>query len=389
MNIKIFIRSFYVFQFLFDFILIYAVEKLFFLDRGINLTQIGILLTLWSAMTIIFEIPTGIIADRWSRRKMLILSGIFFSACYFIWIFGNSFWIFLFGFLLRTLGSTFSSGTLQAYTFEFLKLHNKESEFEKIWGQGNSLRTLGIGCAVILGGLLSQISYILPLILSAVSILMISAIAYIWPEIRPTTSLEEKSHWKFIKSSIKTISQNYTLAKIALFSLIIFSIFSNLEEYNDVYLKFLGYPNALIGAIFAVATIGQSIASATAHHFKKHSWLLLNLSAIIGIIILFSAYLFRNPIMAIGILLLGIMLEFSRILNEGIIQREISENKRATVASLNSLVSNIIPFQLIFGFVADKYNLQSSYATLGILAISYFLILPFIKNHYSPPNDKI
>ncbi|HUW22275.1 MAG TPA: hypothetical protein VMW41_06455 [Candidatus Bathyarchaeia archaeon] len=76
MRLTTFTRLFYIYQFFFDLIFIYTVEKLFMLRRGLNLSQIGVLLFLWSIMTIILEVPSGAIADRWSRRKMLILSGI-------------------------------------------------------------------------------------------------------------------------------------------------------------------------------------------------------------------------------------------------------------------------------------------------------------------------
>ena len=83
--------------------------------------------------------------------------------------------------------------------------------------------------------------------------------------------------------------------------------------------------------------------------------------------------------MAVAVLFLGIMLEFSRVLNEGIIQREVPAHQRATLASLNSFVSNIIPLQLAFGFIADHYRLQLSYAFLAAYSLTYFLLLPFIK----------
>jgi MFS family permease len=379
MKLRTFVRSFYVFQFFFDFILIYAVEKLFFLNRGINLSQIGILLFFWSVMSLILEVPTGALADRWSRRKMLILSGIFFSICYTIWIFSGSFWLFLLGFFFRTLGGTFTSGTLQAYVFDFLNLHGKESEFEKIWGRGNSLRTLGIGTAVLFGGILSQISYSIPLAISATSVLSVSVIAYFWPELKSSTSTGEEKYWELIKGSLRAIRQNNYLLRIMLYSACIFSVFATLEEFNDVYLRFLGFPNSVIGIVFALATIGQSVGSALAHRLKNQSWLVLNLSAMIGIVILLLAAIFRHPVMAIGILFLGIMLEFSRVLNEGVIQREVPEGQRATISSVNSFVSNLIPLQLVFGFMAYRYNLQWSYAFLAIFAITYFPLILIVR----------
>lgn len=375
MKANTFIRSFYIFQFFFDFIFIYAVEKLFFLNKGLDLAQIGFLLFSWSLMTLLLEVPTGIVADHWSRRKMLILSGIFFSLCYGIWIFSNSFWIFLLGFFLRTLGATFASGTLQAYVYDFLKLHNKENDFEKIWGRGNALRTLGIGIAVAFGGFFSELSYSFTLAASAISVLTVSIIAFMWPEIKPLTPTGEENYWHFLKNSIKTIKNNSSLIKIVLFSAVVMSIFANLEEYNDVYLQFLGFPNRYIGLIFTVATIGQSIASIYAHKFKNHAWITLNSIALIGFIILLTVYFVKLPIMAAGILLLGILLELSGVLNQGIIQKEVPETQRATITSLNSFMGNILPFQLIFGVIANQYNLQLSYFIFALCIVPYFIFL--------------
>ncbi len=378
MKPSIFIRLYYIHQFFFDLIFIYAVEKLFFLSRGIDLAQIGILLFLWSVMSLLFEVPTGIMADRWSRRKMLILAGIFFSICYLIWIFSNSFLMFLLGFLFRTLGATFASGTLQAYLYDYLKLNDLTDNFEKILGKGNALRTLGIGTAVAIGGFLSQISYNLALTLSAISILTISLIAVFWPEIRPVTPTGEEKFWHFLKGSINTVRRNKLLLRIVLYSAIVLAIFANLEEFNDVYLRFLGFPNSIIGLIFALATIGQSVASFYAHRFKNHAGVALNSIALIGAAILLLAAFIKHPLMAIGILFLGILLEFSNVLNEGAIQREIEPHQRATIASLNKFVMNILPFQLGFGIIANTYHLQMSYLFFGLITLSYFLFLPFL-----------
>lgn len=376
-----FIRLFYVFQFFFDFIFIYAVEKLFMLNRGLNLSQIGILLFLWSVMSLLFEVPTGVLADHWSRRKMLILSGVFFSICYATWAFSSSFWLFLLGFLFRTLGATFASGTLQAYVYDFLKINHKEEEFERVWGRGNALRTLGIGTAVLCGGFFSEVSYMFTSLASSVSILSISVIALLWPEIPSITSTKEEGYWDFLKSSVKTVRDNSYLLRIVIFSGITLSIFASLEEFNDVYLQFLGYPNFAIGIIFALATIGQSLASVTAHKFNNHSWKILNAVTVIGFLVLMGVAFIKHPVMAIVILFLGVLLEFSRVLNEGIIQREVPPNQRATVSSLNSFVHNLIPFQLVFGVIANNYRLQLSYGVFGVAILLYLLLLPILNRH--------
>lgn len=233
--------------------------------------------------------------------------------------------------------------------------------------------------AAILGGIFGQISYVLALTASSISVLTVSLVAFFWPEIPIVTSTKEANYWHFLKNSLQTVKNNVYLLRIVLYTATVFTVFGSIEEYNDVYLRFLGYPLYLIGFIFALATVGQTIASLIAHKFKDHSWITLNIIALLGTGVLFLASLVKHPLMAAAILFLGIMLEFSRVLNEGIIQREVHPSQRAIVASLNSFVNDLIPLGLVFGLIADHFKLQYSYAFMGFFTLTYFIFLIFLR----------
>ncbi|HEY93465.1 MAG TPA: MFS transporter, partial [Dehalococcoidia bacterium] len=148
------------------------------LSRNISIQEIAILVAIWSGLTVLLEVPTGALADRWSRKYTLVLSGLCCSLCYITWIFSSSFWLFALGLIFRTLGGIFESGTVQAYTFDFLKRHGKKDDFEKIWGRCIALRVIGTAIALALGGFLSEISYTLVLVFSALSPLVIMFVAF-------------------------------------------------------------------------------------------------------------------------------------------------------------------------------------------------------------------
>ena len=167
--------------------------------------------------------------------------------------------------------------------------------------------------------------------------------------------------------------------KLTLYTAITLTLLASLEEFNDIYLNFLGFSRSHIGLIFALAGVAQSIASNFAHKFVKHSWFLIHSSAIISVLVLISASLIIHPLMAIPILFLGVILEFIGVIKEGLIQKEISSHQRATVSSFNHFVKNLVPGQLIFGFVASSYNLQLGYAIFAVIGLTYFITVPFIK----------
>jgi len=126
----------------------------------------------------------------------------------------------------------------------------------------------------------------------------------------------------------------------------------------------------------------QSLASSVAHKFKKHAWLVINLSVIVTALVMLMASLSKSPLMAIGILSLGVMLEFISVLKEGMIQKETKSYERATVSSFSGLIMNLLSYQLVFGFIASQNGLQVSYLVFGVFVLSYFLLSIFTNSYF-------
>ena len=126
----------------------------------------------------------------------------------------------------------------------------------------------------------------------------------------------------------------------------------------------------------------QSLASSVAHKFKKHAWLIINLSVIATALVMLMASLSKSPLMAIGILSLGVMLEFISVLKEGMIQKETKSYERATVSSFSGLIMNLLSYQLVFGFIASQNGLQVDYLVFGVFVLSYFLLSIFINSYF-------
>lgn len=101
----------YIYKFISQCLPIYAFYTILFIQRGQSITNIATLLALWSAFTIIFEIPSGVLSDRWNRRNMIVLSAILQGICFVIWFFSHTFFMFAIGFVFWSMAIAFSSGT--------------------------------------------------------------------------------------------------------------------------------------------------------------------------------------------------------------------------------------------------------------------------------------
>src|ERR1700684_453103 len=116
-----FLAAAYAFKFFDSFILIFPLYAVMFVDAGLTPVQISIVLIAWSATAFTLQIPSGVIADRWSRRHILACAQLARAAGFVVWLFYPHFWGFLVGLVLWGVKSAFTSGTFEALLYDELK----------------------------------------------------------------------------------------------------------------------------------------------------------------------------------------------------------------------------------------------------------------------------
>lgn len=126
--------------------------------RGFSLAQIGFAETVFHIVSILFEIPSGILADVFGRKKTLLLSCAMRIAGNVVMVMSNSFVMVCASIALHALSYNFSSGSGDALAYDSLKLAGKESRFEKyvsnqliIYRACEGLSTLLAGFSLFIG----------------------------------------------------------------------------------------------------------------------------------------------------------------------------------------------------------------------------------------------
>ena len=95
---------------------------LFFREAGFSFLQIGILYSVREISTNLLEIPTGIVADAFGRRKAMLASFSSYIASFLVFYFVPEFWAYALAMVLYAFGETFRSGTHKAMILEHLRL---------------------------------------------------------------------------------------------------------------------------------------------------------------------------------------------------------------------------------------------------------------------------
>lgn len=134
----------YAFVFLNDFILIYPLYAVMFTDHGLSAAQVASILAVWSGVVFVLEIPSGVLADKYSRRKILFWAQISRAIGYGVWIVFPSYWGFLTGFVLWGIKSALIHGTFEALVFDELKAEGEEGQYAKVMSRVRALAFLAI-----------------------------------------------------------------------------------------------------------------------------------------------------------------------------------------------------------------------------------------------------
>ena len=105
--------------------LIVPIAVIWQLSRGLNLFQIGILLSVNTVIMLITDIPLGIFADKYGRKISLYFGTVLLGFSFIILSQGDSFISFLIYAIINAIGWSFISGTEEAYLFEFSESNKK------------------------------------------------------------------------------------------------------------------------------------------------------------------------------------------------------------------------------------------------------------------------
>jgi MFS family permease len=151
---------------------------LFFLEKGLSYFQIGTLITVRELMRNLMEIPSGVLADAFGRRRTLVFSFISYIVSFTVFYLLSSWLAFVVAMVFYSFGDSFRTGTHKAMIFEYLNIRGWEDQkvyyygHTRSWSQfGSALSSLAAALLVFYSGnyqtifLYSIIPYLLDLIL--------------------------------------------------------------------------------------------------------------------------------------------------------------------------------------------------------------------------------
>lgn len=121
---------------------IYPLYALVFADAGLSEAEISALFAIWSLVGMLAEVPSGAVADRFSRRGSLAAGGVLQGVGYAVWMLLPGFTGFAAGFVLWALGGALISGAQEALLYDGLAVVGAQEHYARVQGRVHAMELL-------------------------------------------------------------------------------------------------------------------------------------------------------------------------------------------------------------------------------------------------------
>jgi MFS family permease len=162
---------------------IWGINTLFLLDAGLTITQAFTANAFFTAGQVLFEVPTGVVADTRGRRTSFLLgtATLFITTLLYLWLWQTKgpFWAWAVVSILLGLGFTFFSGATEAWLVDGLKEAGFKDELESVFAKGSIAGGIAMLTGTVSGGVVAQMTNLgVPYIMRIVALGLTFLIAF-------------------------------------------------------------------------------------------------------------------------------------------------------------------------------------------------------------------
>lgn len=372
----LYVQLYYFFR---SFIFAYVIERLFWRSRGISIAETVYIEIIYAVIVFIMEIPTGLLADRFSRKYIILSGSVLTLVGAYAMLFANGFAAFAVLIGLSGISGALTSGSVSALIYDSLKEVGETLYFEKYLAKTKAIRYgSGLMAALIGSFVASKYNLLMPYQMSVVSCVMMVVFNMLLTE--PCKSKSGSEEHLSIKGILK-ITQNVLMKKnflkyVIVSGAVIGASITYIEEFWQNYVDAISINLGFFGIISGLMSLIVIIASKRTEvyvkllrenpHRKKIFYASLSLISAAMYICLF---VIRHPI---GILLMGVAIYIEALFDTlvlGDIHHNVQSHYRATAESVYAMMTSSMSvlFGLVFAFGAERYGVFGGFLFIGVL----------------------
>lgn len=369
----------------------------YLLGTGVNLFQIGLLFSIREIVVYIFEVPSGVIADFYGRKNVLVICFIFYIISFILFFIGHNFGVMVAAMIFFGLGEAFRSGTHKAMIYTYLEKKDWFAEKTFVYGRTRSFSMLGSAVSALFSIIiilsLPSIRWIFLFCIAPYLMnffLILSYPSYL--NYKQKQKLQLKGFFRLSVKQITRIFSKPSLVRVIMSSSVYSGVFEVVKDYiQPIMIMLIGGTgiilfkelnsdnniNVVLGGLYFCFYMFSSVASGNVYRLNrlKSSIKLMHISFYILALslVLISALLLPKflPGVILIFFIMYVLKNARRPLVVDAIGDIMAKNERATVLSIDSQFKSFVVIIIapLFGLLADKVSVSAAFFVLGIILL--------------------
>jgi len=330
--------------------------------------------TVFGLSVVALEVPSGYFSDVYGRRYSLALTGVFMTLSIAAFSVGYSFTHFIVAEVLYAAALTFTSGASSALIYDTLKDSGREKDYKRVVGSVRFYTMVSLAVSAILGGILGGMNLRYPFYATLpFAAAMISVALSMSEPARHSESAKSGLAPGLFKIVRRALVEDKRVRWLIVYLAVLHASIQSGFWLWQPYFILSGIGIASIGVIYAGFNLFSGVCSKYAHKIELKLGgreMLMTFPLLLALAyFLTSRFVFAYSFMFI------LLIQFVRgtysIVGSDILNKLTSSDSRATVLSLQSLVSrllyaSVVPF---VGYAADVFSLTQALSILGAMTL--------------------
>lgn len=328
--------------------------------RGFSMFEIGMLESIFHIVSSCFEIPSGVVADVFGRKKTMVLASLVSFVSGLFMILSNNFWSVAFAIGFSALSYNLESGTREALAYDSLKFAGQEEKYNKfastemmLYRITSSTATLCAGFALWLG---YRKAYAFDIVFSLIAIGIACSLNEVSVSNDENTDNKENNNpnanknAKIVNRLKNVITEswhfmiiNKKARSIMVINALIGAVSTLVLFFLQAKLPLAGLNDALLGPALFVMGLGAAFGAKAAGFFPKWKYKKYIIISSIGVIFAFAMVFTELPyVMVLGGFAGSFFDDFIEVRTDIILNEMIPSEQRATLISVNSFMFSIV-----------------------------------------------
>ena len=367
--------------------LIWGVNTLFLLEAGLNIFEVFLANAMFTLGMVLFEVPTGVVADTRGRRISFLFSEatLIVGTLAYVGVAAIEGGVVLFSLagIILGLGYTFYSGAVEAWLVDALKTSGHTGSLDRVFARGSIVSSTAMIVGTVGGGLLGTIDLSIPYLVRSAALAGALAVGAarmhdlgftpralrmrrVWGEMRQVGSAGLRFGWRSPEVRMLMV---VSFVQMGFFSWAWYA-------WQPYFLDLLGsdavWVAGVIAALFSVASIcGNALVGRIERLGGLRTTRLIAASAVLSTAMIATGaiqeFWIAVPVFLLGGVASGVIMPLKQTYLHGVIPSE----QRATIVSFDNLLGSTgaIGGQAGLGALSQAQSIPTAYVTGGLATL--------------------